>query len=217
MVCLSAVKQQLSPKERQEIESRLANYHIPLQILNIIAEESNCIDAITGRRETRGRNKESSLISRLNDEALVRLKQTFLDCEDSQSRLRFAVLLSSKFTPSLFKFVMEKSIPGGSGRESSFDVCVFSRATEDLVAVGMQNNDASKRAADAKQVNKYLDTVGDVQAAHPHLRSAYYTSSYGYSCEPSRLAAKMQCGKDVCVEMNFLEFHGRVYRPVKGQ
>ncbi len=214
---MSAVKQQLSPKERQEIESRLANYHIPLQILNIIAEESNCIEAITGRRETRGKNKEPSLISRLNDEALIQLRQTFLDCEDSHSRLRFAVLLSSKFSPASFKFVMEKSIPGGSGREYSFDVCVFSRATEDLVAVGMQNNDARKRAADAKQLNGYLDTVGDVQAAHPHLRSAYYASSYGYGCEPSRLAAKMQSGKAVSMEMHFLEFHDRVYRPVKEQ
>lgn len=193
----------------------MSNYHIPLQILHIIAEESNCVEAITGRREARGRNKEPSLISRLNDEALVRLRQTFLDCEDSHSRFRFAVLLSSKFTPASFKFVMERSILGGSGREYSFDVCVFSRATEDLVAVGMQNNDARRRAADAKQLNRYLDTIGDVLVAHPKLRSAYYTSSYGYGCEPSRIAARMQSGKGVCVEMNFLEFHDRVYRPVK--
>lgn len=110
---------------------------------------------------------------------------------------------------------MERSILGGSGREYSFDVCVFSRATEDLVAVGMQNNDARRRAADAKQLNVYIDTISDVLVAHPSLRSAYYTSSYGYGCEPSRIAARMQSGKSACVEMNFLEFHDRVYRPVK--
>lgn len=214
-MCLSVVKQQLSSKERQEIESRLSSYHIPLQILHIIAEENNCIEAITGRRDARGRNKEPSLISRLNDEALIQLRQTFLDCEDSHSRFRFAVLLSSKFTPTSFKFVMERSILGGSGREYSFDVCIFSRATEDLVAVGMQNNDARKRTADAKKVNTYLDTIGDILVTHPNLRSAYYTSSYGYGCEPSRLAAKMQSSKGICMEMIFLEFHDRVYRPVK--
>lgn len=214
-MCLSAVKQQLSPRERQEIESRLANYHIPLQILHIIAEESNCIEAITGMRETRGKSKEPSLISRLNDEALVQLRQTFLDCEDSHSRFRFAVLLSSKFTPSSFKFVMERNVRGGSGHEYSFDVCVYSRATEDLVAVGVQNNDAEKRATNAKLLHKYLDAIGDVMAMHPNLRSAYYASSYGYNCDPSRLAAKTQSRKSV--ELNFLEFHDRVYRPFKEQ
>jgi hypothetical protein len=214
---LSAVEQQLSPKERQEIESRLANYHIPLQILHMIAEECNCVEAITGMRETRGKSKDPSLISRLNDQALVQLRQTFLDCKDSFSRFRFAVLLSSKFSPSSFKFVMEKKIQGSSGHEHVFDVCIFSRATEDLVAVGMQNNDAQKRPADAKLLHQYLDTIGDVATAHPKLRSAYYVSSYGYGCGPSRLAAKTQSGKNSTVEMNFLEFHDRVYRPVKEQ
>jgi len=214
---LSAVKQQLSPKERQEIEARLANYHIPLQVLYLIAEGCNCGEVVEGRKEARGKGKESSLISRLNDEALVQLRQTFLDCEDSFSKFRFAVLLSSKFTPSSFKFVIEKKIQGNSGQEHSFDVCIYSRATEDLVAVGMQNNDTEKRATDAKLLHKYLDTIGDVLAAHPNLRSAYYASSYGYDCHPSRLATKAQSKKGVGVEMNFLEFHDRVYRPFKEQ
>ena len=214
---MSAVKQQLSPKERQEIEARLANYHIPLQVLYIIAEGCNCGEVVEGRKEVRGKGKESSLISRLNDEALVQLRQAFLDCEDSFSKFRFAVLLSSKFSPSSFKFVMGKKIQGNSGHEYGFDVCIYSRATEDLVAVGMQNNDAEKRATDAKLLHKYLDTVRDIMAAHPNLRSAYYASSYGYDCDPSRLAAKAQSKKGAGLEMNFLEFQDRVYRPFKEQ
>lgn len=214
-MCLSVVKQHLSPKERQEIESRLANYHIPIQILYIIAEECNCVEAITGRKETRGRTKGPSLISRLNDEALIQLRQTFLDCTDSHSRFRFAVLLSSKFTPASFKFVMEKNIRGSSGQEYSFDVCIYSRTTEDLVAVGMQNNDAGKKATDAKRLHKYLDTIEDVLATHPNLQSVYYVSSYGYDCDPSRIAAKIQFRKDARMEMNFLEFQDGVYRPIK--
>lgn len=213
---LSTVEQQLSPKERQEIEARLANYHIPLQILQIIAEECDCGEAITGRREMRGKSREPSLISRLNDRSLIQLRQTFLDCEDSFSRFRFAVLLSSRYTPSSFKFVMAKKIQGDSGQEHVFDVCIFSRATEDLIAVGMQNKDADRKATDAKLLQTYLSTVGDVWATHPSLRSAYYSSSYGYGCHPSRLASK-QSKKGMSVEFSFLEFHDKVYRQFREQ
>lgn len=183
----------------------------------MIAEECNCGEAVTGRKETRGKSKEPSLISRLNDEALIKLRQTFLDCEDSFSRFRFAVLLSSKFTPSLFKFVMAKKIRGISNQEYIFDVCIYSRATEDLVAVGMQNNDPEKRATDTRHLHKYLHTVSDVFTAHTSLRSAYYSSSYGYDCPPLRLAAKMQFGKGVKVEINYLEFSDKVYRQIREQ
>lgn len=215
--CLSAVEQQLSSNERRELESRLANYQIPLQILQIIAQECNCSEAIAGRGETRGKGRENSLISRMNDRALIQLRQTFLDCEDSFSRFRFAVLLSSKFIPPRFKFVIEKHVRGASNQEYLFDVCVYSRATEELVGVGMQNNDAGMRATDDKLLSKYLKAIVDVWKAHPSLRGAYYSSSYGYGCDPSRLAAEIRLGKDVNLEFSFLEFHDRVYRQARGQ
>jgi hypothetical protein len=214
---LSTVEQQLSPNERREIESRLASYQIPFQILQIIAQECNCTEAISSGRETRAKGREHSLISRMNDKALIQLRQTFLDCEDSFSRFRFAVLLSSKFNPARFKFVIEKHLRGESNQEYLFDVCVYSRATEELVAAGMQNNDTAMRATDGKLMQKYLNAIVDVWKAHPTLRGAYYSSSYGYGCDPSRLVAQIRLGKDANLEFSFLEFYDRVYRQARGQ
>lgn len=213
---MSAVEQLLSPKERQAIESRLSNYHIPLQILQLVAEECGCTEAISGGRETRGKGKAPSLVSRLNDRALIQLRQIFLECDDSFSAFRLAVFLSSKFTPVSYKFVMAKSIRGKSDLEHVLDVCVYSRETEDLVAFGMQNNEG--KASDTKALHKFLGTVNDISAAHLGVRSAYYSSSYGYGRDPSGLAAKNQSARqDGRTEVKFLEFHDGVYRQIKDQ
>lgn len=212
---MSAVEQLLSLKERQEIVSRLANYHIPLQILQLVAEECGCSEIIAGRRETHGRS-EAPLVARLNDRSLIQLRQIFLDCKDSFSGFRFATFLSSKFAPLSYKFVMAKTIRGKSNEEHIIDVCIYSRSTEDLVAIGMQNNDAERRASDAKSLHKFLGTVSDVLAVYPSVRSAYYSSSYGYHRDPSHLAAKGQkLGSGTTVEIKFLEYRNEVYRQVK--
>ena len=211
MPVLSAIGQQLSPEERQEIVSRLANYHIPLQILQLVAEECDCTEVVAGKREMSGRTKTSALIAGLNDKSLIQLRQIFLDCKDSLSGFRFAVFLSSKFTPFSYKFVMAKKVRGKSNLEYTLDVCVYNRSTEELVAVGMQNNDTEKQVSDAKSLQRFVTTVGDVLAEHPSVRSAYYTSSYGYGCDPSRFAAKTKNGVHGKVEIKFLEFRDGVY------
>ena len=209
---LSAIEQQLSPEERQDIVLRLSNYHIPVQILQLVAEECNCSEVVAGRKEVHGRSKTPSLIAVLNNKSLIQLRQIFLDCKDSLSSFRFAAFLSSKFTSFSYKFVMAKKVGGRSNLEHTIDVCVYNRSTEELVAVGMQNNDAEKRASGAKSLRKFLATIGDVVAEHPSLRSAYYTSSYGYDCDPSRFGAKIPgAGIDGKVEINFLEFRDGVY------
>lgn len=214
-VLLSAVEQLLSANERQEIVSRLANYHIPLHILQLVAEECGCSEIIAGRREMRGRS-DVPLVARLNDRSLVQLRQIFLDCKDSFSGFRFATFLSSKFAPLSYKFVMAKTIRGKSNDEYTIDVCVYNRSTEDLVAIGMQNNDADRRASDAKSLHKFLGIVGSISAEHPNLRSAYYSSSYGYRCDPSRVAAKsLKLAAGAAMEIKFLEYRNEVYRQVK--
>jgi hypothetical protein len=214
----TAEQQSLSLKERLEIESRLANYHIPIQILQIVAEECNCGKLVSGEMEVRGRsNKHSLIISSLNDQSLIQLKQIFLDCEDSSSRFRFAVLLSSKFPPVTFKFVMAKKLQGKSGQEYIFDVCIFSRATEELVAVGMQNNDTNKGAADAKLLHKFHSIISDILPVNSGMRSAYYSSSYGYDCNPLHLATKKRQAEvgSYNTEIYFLEFRDGVYREIR--
>jgi hypothetical protein len=212
--CLSAVEGLLPVNERQEIVSRLANYHIPIQILQLVADECGCGEVVEGRREAQKRS-ESPLVARLNDRALVQLKHIFLDCKDSFSGFRFATFLSSKFTPFSYKFVMAKKVHGKSN-EHVVDICIYSRNTEDLVAIGIQNNDADSKAADAKSLHAFLDTISDILAEHPSLRSAYYSTSYGYQHSPSHLAAKSQkLGGDNPVEIKFLEYQNDVYRQVK--
>jgi hypothetical protein len=182
-----------------------------------VAEECNCGDVVSGTREVHGRSKKPSLISRMNDQSLIQLKQIFLDCDDSSSRFRFAVLLSTKFPPVSYKFVLSDKLHGRSDQEYIFDVCIFSRSTEELVAVGMQNNDASRSATDAKSLNNFLSIMNDVFAAYPSVRSAYYSSSYGYDCSPSNLATKRQLGASTDnTEINFLEFRDGVYREIRG-
>lgn len=216
---MSTLKRQfLSQKERLEIESRLANYHIPIQILELVAEECNCGEVVSGIRELRGRSSKPSLISKMNDQSLIQLKQIFLDCEDSSSGFRFAVFLSTKFPTITFKFVMDKKLRGKSHQEYVCDVCIFSRATEDLVAVGIQNKDTSKSAADIKSVHKFHSIIDDIFAMYPSLRSAYYSSSYGYDCDPFHLATEKD-PKDASIrsiaEINFIEFRDGVYREIR--
>ncbi len=213
---MSIIEQQLSLKERSEIENRLSNYHIPLQILQIVAEECNCGEIVSGS-EVRGKSKTLSLISKLNDRALIQLRQIFLDCKDAFSSFRFAVLLSSKFTTFSYKFVLAKKVRGKSSHEYTIDVCIFNRSTEDMVAVGIQNNDREGKAADAKSLLKFLSAIRDLSAVNPNLRSAYYSSSYGYDCDLSSIVAKgLNARKGIDIEIDFLEFQDGVYRQIKG-
>lgn len=157
------------------------------------------------------------MISRMNDQSMIQLKQIFLDCDDSSSRFRFAVLLSTKFPPISYKFVLSNKLRSESGKEYIFDVSIFSRSTEDMVAVGMQNNDTSKSATDAKSLNNFLNIMNDVLVAYPSVRSVYYSSSYGFDCNPLVLATKRQRETSTYnTEINFLEFRDGVYREIRG-
>jgi anion-transporting ArsA/GET3 family ATPase len=39
---LSAIEHMLSVKQREDVEARLANYNIPFQILQMVAEQCEC-------------------------------------------------------------------------------------------------------------------------------------------------------------------------------
>ena len=165
---LSSIEQKLTAKQRLEIETRLANYNIPVQILQMVAERCECtLDASVSGRDLPKKPKLSILLTRLNDKAVMLLEQIFLDCHDSFSNFRFAVFLSSMYSPLLHKFVMNEKISGGSGLEYSFDVGIYGRSTEKLVAIGMQNNDKTQQAADSKSLRKFLAAVKDLRKRKP--------------------------------------------------
>jgi hypothetical protein len=215
VVILHTIGQPLSIKQRQEIESRLANYSIPLQILQMVAEQCKC-GTISARVDTAGSgrsSRHSHLLAELNDESIILLQQIFLDCHDSFSNFRLAVLISSRWPPVSHKFLLDGKVAGKSGRLYTFDVCVYNRSTDNLVALGKQNNDVNQKASDNKSLQQFLTAIGDLHVAHAGLRSAYYASSYGYEDkDPSHFIRLEQARNSVGeLEIRLLEYRNMVY------
>jgi len=208
LLILSAIEQLLTTKQRQEIESRLANYNIPIQIFQMVAERCEC--AFNAKKDLPRGPKIVALLARLNDKSIILLKQMFLDCEDSFSNFRFAVFLSSRYTPMLHKFVLDAKLDGKSKLGHVVDICIYSRQTQDLVAAGMQNND--QRASNTKSIQRFLAIAEDLRAANPNMQGAYYASSYGYEVDDPALSKKTAARKnDRTMEIKLFEYKDKIY------
>jgi hypothetical protein len=203
----------LTVKQRQDVEARLANYNIPLQILQIVAEQCECtLDTSSTRKELALKPKLSLLLARLNDRAIILLQQIFLDCHESLSSFRFTVFLSSRYSPMMHKFVIDGKISGKSNSEYTFDVCICSRRTGNLIAVGMQNKNTKQQGSDSKSLSKFLRIIADVSSAYPQLQGAYYSSSYGYqalSLARKNAIRRQDAGEKV--EIKFFEYKDKMY------
>jgi hypothetical protein len=203
----------LTVKQRQDIEAHLTNYNIPLQILQMVAKQCECtIETRSTREELALKPKLSLLLARLNDRAIILLQQIFLDCHESLSSFRFTVFLSSRYSPRMHKFVIDGKISGKSGSEYTFDVCIYSRSTGDLIAVGMQNKNTKQQASDSKSLSIFLAIIDDISSAHPQLQGAYYSSSYGYqllSLARKNALRKENAGRKV--EIKFFEYRDKMY------
>jgi hypothetical protein len=212
------IKPLLSAKQRQEIESRLASYSIPLQILQMVAEHCHC-DTISALSETHAssarESKNSRLITALNDKSIILLQQIFLECRDKYSDFRLAVFMSSRLRPTLYKFVLDGRVKGESGQRYTFDVCVYDRSTGDLVALGMQNNDEEQKAANNNSLYEFLTVIKNLHAVHSRLLNAFYASSYGYEDnDPSHIVKEVQKEEGNCynaVGITLLEYKHGVY------
>jgi hypothetical protein len=203
----------LTGKQRQDIETRLASYNIPLQILQMVAEQCQCtIDPRSTRKELTLKPKVSLLLARLNDRAIILLQQIFLDCHESLSSFRFTVFLSSRYSPMMHKFVMDEKIRGKSNSKYTFDVCIYNRRTGDLIAVGMRNKSTKQQGSDTKSLSRFYGIIDDVSGAHPQLQGAYYSSSHGY--QPLSVARKDAIQKKNTgrkVEIGFFEYKDKMY------
>ena len=203
----------LTVKHRQDVEARLANYNIPLQILQMVAEQCDCtIDTRSTRKELALKPKLSLLLARLNDRAIIMLQQIFLDCHESLSSFRFTVFLSSRYSPMMHKFVIDGKISGKSNSQYTFDVCIYSRRTGDLIAVGMRNKSTKQQGSDSKSLSRFYGIIDDVSRAHSQLQGAYYSSSYGY--QPLSVARKNAIEKENAgrkVEIKFFEYKDKIY------
>lgn len=210
---LSAIEHILSVKQREDAEAHLANYNIPLQILQMVAEQCECtIETRSTRKELALKPKLSILFARLNDRAIILLQQIFLDCHESLSSFRFTVFLSSWYSPMMHKYVVDGKISGKSKSEYTFDVCIYSRRTGDLIAVGMQNKNTKQQGSDTKSLSRFYGIIDDVSGAHPQLQGAYYSSSCGY--QPLSVARKKAIRREDAgqkVEIKFFEYKDKMY------
>jgi hypothetical protein len=200
-------------KQREDVEAHLSNYNIPFQILQMVAEQCECaIETRSTKKELARKPKLSLLFARLNDRAIILLQQIFLDCHESLSTFRFTVFLSSRYSAMMHKFVIDGKINGKSNSEYTFDVCIYSRRTGDLIAVGMQNKNTKQQGSDSKSLSRFLGIIDDVSSAYPQLQGAYYSSSYGY--QPLSLAGKKAIRRENAgqeVEIKFFEFKDKIY------
>ena len=116
------------------------------------------------------------------------------------------------YSPMTHKFVIDGKIKGKSNSEYSFDVCIYSRHTGDLKAVGMQNNSTKQQGSDSNSLSRFLEIIDDVSSLYPELQSAYYSSSYGY--QPLSFARKNTIRKEYSsekVEIKFFEYKDKIY------
>lgn len=206
----------MTQAQRQKIESRLSSYNIPVQILQIVADRCDCsLDSGINGRELPKKPKLSTVLAMLNDKAILQLEQIFLDCHDSFSGLRFAVFLSSMYSPMMHKFVMDDKVAVKPGLEYYFDIGIYSRNTEKLVAVGMQNNEG-QQAASSKSLRKFVAAVKDLRQLG--ISGAYYSSSYGYADgDPWRTTGKISSAGESPAEVRFFEYRDKIYSEIKAR
>lgn len=210
----TTIEKVLTPERRAQLEGRLASYNIPLQILEMVAERSKSdMNSSADDKVHAKKTKRGLVLSKLNDDGILMLAQIFLDCDDSFSGFRFAVFLSSIYSPMMHKFVMDCTVEVKPGLTRRFDIGIYSRNTQKLVAVGMQNNQ-TQRAADGELLSQFLATVAELKEMA--LRGAYFSSSYGYAdADRWRLALKDRRKDET--EIRAFEFRDRIYFEIKPQ
>lgn len=213
---LSLIEQKLTQSRRVEIETRLSSYNVPVQILQMVADRCGCsLDTHVDGRDLPKKPKLLTLLARLNDRAIIMLESIFLECHDTFSGFRFAVFLSSMYSPMMHKFIMDAKISLKPGLDYSFDVGIYSRNTDKLVAVGMQNNEA-QHAAGNKSLRKFLVAVKDLRLIG--IQGAYYSSSYGYTDgDQWRQARKASARGEDSTEIRFFEYRDKIYSEIKSK
>jgi hypothetical protein len=206
---------QLDDQQRQRIEISLANYNIPFQILEKIADKCGCkIDARSFL--TRGSGERANRFSCLNDETILLLRRIFLDCENSFSSYRLAVYMSWNYYPKYYRFLMSQDLEGISGTKHFVDVCIYTKNTEDLVAVGIQNSENGKKT-DSKSLKALLKSIKDICGQEKQIQSVYYASSFGYeeNNDLKELIGKYSKINEMMVR--FIEFRDKVFCEINPQ
>jgi hypothetical protein len=200
---------QLDDQQRQRIEISLANYNIPFQILEKVAER--CGSKIDPRSfVTRGSGEKARRFSCLNNETILLLQRIFLDCEDRFSNYRLAVYMSWNYYPKYYRFVINQDLEGISGTKYPVDVCVYEKNTEDLVAIGIQNQENGKKTNN-KSLKTFLKSIKDICGIERHIQSAYYASSFGYEKNSGMKELISKYSRLNKIMLRFVEFRDKVF------
>jgi hypothetical protein len=206
---------QLDDQQRQRIEISLANYNIPFHRLDTLADKCGCkIDARSFL--TRGSGERANRFSCLNNETILLLRRIFLDCENSFSSYRLAVYMSWNYYPKYYRFLMSQDLEGISGTKYFVDVCIYTKNTEDLVAVGIQNPENGKKT-DSKSLKAFLKSIKDICGQEKLIQSVYYASSFGYeeNNDLKELIGKYSKINEMMVR--FIEFRDKVFCEINPQ
>jgi hypothetical protein len=223
-LCAENNDQLLTTSQRALIEAQLKKYDIPLHILQKVAQENNCpVEIQDNNGKSTKRPNLDRILPMMDSKSLLVLQQIFLDCQDSYSHFRFAVYLSSMYNAIRYKYVFNDKSRRQADGESSFDLSIYNRETGLLVAVAAQNNDPKFSTANNDSIQQFLGAVAKLSVDVPSLRTAYYSSSYGYTGDPHSLheiweeIRKQQVGEasDRPIEIKFFEYKDKVYFEIK--
>jgi hypothetical protein len=206
---------QLDDQQRQRIEESLANYNIPFQILEKIADKCGCkIDARSFL--TRGSGEKANRFSCLNNETILLLRRIFLDCESRFSDYRLAIYMSWNYYPKYYKFLMGEDLQGISGNSYFFDVCIYAKSTQDLVAVGIQNRENGKKT-NSKSLKAFVKSINDICGIKKQIQSIYYASSSGYEENNGLKELITKYSKIDNMMVRFIEFRDKVFCEINSQ
>jgi hypothetical protein len=104
---------------------------------------------------------------------------------------------------------MKEDVDGISGTKYIFDVCIYAKDTQNLVAVGIENDKKGKKA-DSKSLKNFLKSIKDISGIEKHIQRVYYVSSFGYEDnDPMELVKKDYRINDITIR--FLEFKDKVF------
>ncbi len=153
----------------------LKNYNLPDFILEMVAKECDSNLLERGRIDDR--------LQSMNDEALGRLHEIFVDCkEDDAGRFahyRFYAYMSSMYHKC--EVLINETIPGGSGKNHKVPVAVKNNG----MYIAVATNKATGRQVNRRDTTKFYNIVLDIKNGDHGtlLTDAIHGSSVGFSSE----------------------------------
>jgi hypothetical protein len=105
---------------------------------------------------------------------------------------------------------MNQDLEGISGTKYSVDVCVYEKNTEDLVAIGIQNQENGKKTNN-KSLKTFLKSIKDICGIERHIQSAYYASSFGYEKNSGMKELISKYSRLNNIMLRFVEFRDKVF------